>query len=115
MIDVKETKNVKEVSKKLFKILKKYKLNFYVCSFSYKFISYFKEKYKIKSGLIINNLINKKHIENNLDFNSISYKYKNKIPNKETFRWTVNDTKEVTNENIITDNPKLIYDFIKNS
>ncbi len=117
MIDVKETKNIKETSKRLYKILKKYNLNFYVCSFNYKFTKYFKEKYKVKSGLIISKIINKKHIENNLDFNSINYKYNGKIPDKETFIWTVNDPKDIKKrkENIITDNPKLIYDFLKDT
>ena len=116
MIEVKEEgKDIKKISKKLYKIIKKYNLNIYVCSFNYRFIKYFKEKYRIKSGLIIGKLINKKHIQNNLDFNSISYKYKGSIPNKETFIWTVNDPKNIKDkkENVITDNPKLIYDYIK--
>lgn len=115
MIEVKEDgSEIQKISKKLYKVLKKYNLNIYICSFNYRFVKYFKEKYNFTSGLIIGKLINTTHLENKLDFNSISYKYKGKIPNKETFRWTINDPKYIDDksENIITDSPKLIYDYI---
>lgn len=113
MIEVKVEDNIKTTSKNLSKILKKYDLNYYICSFNYDFINYFKNEYKFKSGLIISSKINTKHLKNDLDFNSISYKYKNEIPKKLTFRWTVNEIEEITTENIITDKPKKIYEFIK--
>ena len=115
LIEVKEDGNIKTTAKYLYSILKKYKLNIYLCSFNYKFITHFKNKYNnIKCGLIIGGGINIKHINNNLDFNLISYRYKGKIPNKETFIWTVNNIKDIKKEyNIITDKSKKIYDYLK--
>ena len=115
LIEVKDEKNIKKVSKYLNKELKKNHLNYYICSFNYDFIKYFNAKYNYKCGLIIGKNINKKYIINNFNFNLISYKYKYKLPKKETFIWTVNNPKDIKNknENIITDNPKEIYEFIK--
>lgn len=116
MIEVKtDGKNIKSLSKRLYKILKRYSLNFYICSFNYDFIKYFSGRYRFKSGLIIGMLLNVKRMKNNFDFNSISYKYKGKILSKETFRWTINDPSKIvsSDENIITDSPKLIYDYLK--
>lgn len=116
LIEVKEdSKRIKLLAHTLNKILKKYTLNIYVCSFNYDFIKYFKEKYNYKCGLIISKHINKNHIINNFDFNSISYKCKEIFQNKETFIWTVNNPKNITHYNIITDRPKLIYNYIKKS
>jgi len=117
MIEVKtDGKNIKLLSKKLHKVLKRYNLNIYLCSFNYDLIKYYSKKYNIKSGLIIGKIINAKHIKNEFNFNSISYKYKGNIPSKKTFRWTINDPRKITSkdENIITDSPKLIYDYMKN-
>ena len=113
MIEVKVEDNIEKNALNLNKILNKYKLNYYICSFNYDFIIYFKNKYNIKSGLIIGSKKNTKHIKNNLDFNSISYKYREIIPKKQTFRWTVNEIKDIEGNNIITDRPKEIYEFIK--
>ena len=118
MIEVKtDDSEIKIISKKLINVIKKYNLNYYICSFNYKFIKYFKETYNIKCGLIISIKINTKYLNNNFDFNSINYLYSKKIPPKETFRWTVNNKKELNkiakHENIITDNSKQIYKLIK--
>ena len=114
IIEVKEENNIKKTSKYLNRVLKKYNLNFYICSFNYNFINYFNKKYNYKCGLIIGKNINKNNIINNLTFNLLSYKYKGKIPNKETFYWTINNPKDIKNkiENIITDKPKEIYNFL---
>lgn len=115
LIEVKEEdKNIKKTAKKLYQILSRYKLNIYVCSFNYNFIKYFKDNYNIKSGVIIGKHINTKYIVNNFDFNLVSYKYKGKLPDKETFIWTVNKIDEIKNknENIITDKAKEIYKYI---
>lgn len=116
LIEVKEDdKKIRKTSKYLYQILCKYKLNIYVCSFNYEFIKYFSTKHKdIKCGLIIGAGLNKNHIINNFDFNSVSFRYKGKLPKKETFRWTINSPKNIKskNENIITDKGKRIYDFI---
>lgn len=114
LIEVKEENNIKKTSKYLNKIIRKYSLNYYICSFNYNFIKYFNEKYNYKCGLIIGKNINKKHIINNFSFNSLNYKYKGKVPNKKTFYWTINNPKEIKEkqENIITDKPKEIYNYI---
>lgn len=120
MIEVKvDDKQIKQMTKKLIKTLNKYKLNYYICSFNYNFLINFKKCCHIKAGLIISIKINTKHINNNFDFNSINILYNKKIPNKETFRWTVNTKKELEkvnkNENVITDNPLEIYKIIQQS
>ena len=120
MIEVKvDDKQIKQMTKKLKKTLNKYKLNYYICSFNYNFLINFKKCCHIKAGLIISIKINTKHINNNFDFNSINILYNKKIPNKETFRWTVNTKKELEkvnkNENVITDNPLEIYKIIQQS
>lgn len=118
MIEIKVDDNdIKIMSKKLINIIKKYNLNYYICSFNYNFIKYFKEKHNIKCGLIINAIMNNQHLNNNFDFNSINYLYNRKLPKKETFRWTVNNKEEFDkikkHENIITDNYKKMYKLIK--
>lgn len=114
LIEVKEENNIKKTAKYLNRVLRRYNLNFYICSFNYNFINYFDKKYNYKCGLIIGKNINKKYIINNYSFNSISYKYKGKIPKKETFYWTINNIDEINNknENIITDKPKEIYEYL---
>ena len=117
LIEVKEDgKSIKKSAKYLYNVLCKYNLNIYLCSFNYEFLNYFYKKYKnIKCGLIVGTKINKNHIINNFEFNSVSFKYKGKIPNKETFFWTVNHPKEIINknENIITDKAKAIYEYLE--
>ena len=115
LLDVKADKGVEKTSKILKETLTK-KLNYYICSFSYPFINYLTNNYDFKTGLIIGKNINAKHIINRFKFNVIHYKYRGKIPNKETFFWTVNNVKDIKGENIITDRPKEMSDFIeKNS
>ncbi len=117
LIEIKEdSPNIKKTAKYLYREIEKSKANIYLCSFNYRFINHFHKKYKkIKCGVIIGQNINRKHINNNLNFNSISYKYKGKIPDKETFRWTINNPKKIKdkNENIITDKAKEIYEYLK--
>lgn len=118
MIEIKVDDNaIKIMSKNLINVIKKYNLNYYICSFNYKFIKYFKAKHNIKCGLIISIKINTKYLNNSFDFNSINYLYSKEIPQKETFKWTVNNKKELDkiakDDNVITDNPKQIYKLIK--
>lgn len=114
IIDVKVDSNIKKTSKYLNRVLRRYNLNFYICSFNYNFVKYFNKKYNYKCGLIIGKNINKNHIINNFAFYSISYKYKGIVPDKETFYWTINNPKEIKKGNIITDYPKEIYDYLIN-
>ena len=118
MIEVKvDDKSIKVMLKTLINILKKYRLNFYVCSFNYKFITLLKKIYSIKCGLIISIHTSEKKLKNNLDFYSVNYLYNKKEFNKEIFRWTINSKKELKkikkSENIITDDPLKIYKLIK--
>ena len=119
MIEVKVEKNIKQTAKTLLNTISKYNLNYYICSFNYDFLNYLKTKTNYKLGLIISLKINTKHLNNNFSFNSINYLYNKKIPQKETFMWTINNKKELTkinkNINIITDNAKEIYKAIKES
>lgn len=119
MIEVKvDNKDINIMFKVLTKLLKKYNLNFYICSFNYEFIKYFKNHSNIKCGLIISIKINTKYLNNNFNFNSVNYLYNKKLPSKETFRWTVNNKEEIKkinkHENIITDDTFKIYKLIKN-
>ncbi len=118
MIEVKvDNKEIKTMFKILTNLLKNYNLNFYICSFNYEFIKYFKNNSNIKCGLIISIKINSKYSNNKFNFNSVNYLYNKKLPNKETFRWTVNNKEELKcinkGENIITDNTLKMYKLIK--
>lgn len=120
MIEVKtDNKQISKITKVLLNTINKYRLNYYICSFNYNLLNYLKTKSNHKIGLIASLKINTKHLNNNLDFNSINYLYNKKIPNKETFKWTVNNKKELDKihkaDNIITDNPKTMYNLIKES
>lgn len=113
MIEIKVDKRINQMIKVLNKVLKKYKLNYYICSFNYDFIKKLKD---LKKGLIISLKINEKYLNNSFDFNSVNCLYSKKLPNKETFRWTVNsieELKKVKKENIITDYPLKMYKIIK--
>lgn len=98
MLDIK-VDDVDKMIRVLGKLLNKYNLNFYICSFNYDFVRRFKYD---KVGIIISRILNVKHIDE-FDFNSINYLYKGRVFKKETFWWTVNDKNNFKGENIITD------------
>lgn len=109
MIDIKEElKREKKLIFYLKKILKKYDLNFYICSFNYNLISLIGNSYK--RGLIISSRLNENKIKNDFNFNSINYKMIDKKTSKETFAWTVNKRVKMPCH-IITDKPSLFCDF----
>ena len=118
MIEVKEEiGKYKIVVYYLYRLLKKYNLNFYICSFNYKLMKFFLQKHpNIVTGLIIGMKINEKNIKNDFDFNSLNYKCIDKATEKETFVWTINkqdELKFIPNRfNIITDKSKLMYEVI---
>lgn len=104
-----ESNKYKEFVDIVFDIIKKYKLNIYICSFNYELLNYFYTKYK-KCGLLIGNLINTKKLYNHFNFNIVSYNYKNIISKKETFLWTINEYKnDIDNFYIITDTPYIFF------
>lgn len=114
MLEIKEDSDkFKLLLLRLHKILKKYPLNYYLCSFNYNLVKYLKNKYpNYKSGLIIGYKINEKHLKNNFDFSSINYRLTPINNQNETFIWTINKKEELKNiknkQNIITDKPRLI-------
>jgi glycerophosphoryl diester phosphodiesterase len=106
-----ESSNYKEFVDIVFNIIKKYKLNIYICSFNYELLKYFHTKYK-KCGLLIGNLLNTSKLYNDFYFNIVSYNYRKIISKKETFLWTINEYKnDLSKFYIITDTP---YIFKKN-
>lgn len=114
MIEIKEERNNFILLKHLHSILRKYKLNYYIMSFNYKLITYFKKKYpSYKCGLLIGIKINKNLINNNLDFNAVNIKHIDKATDKD-FVWTINEIEKIKiiSNNIITDKPVDIYNFI---
>ena len=117
LIEIKEeSKKYKLLVYKLVKILKKYSLNYYICSFNYNLIKYFHKKYSnYKVGLIIGIKNNLKYINNDFSFNSIYIGNIGKQNNINNFVWTVNNTKNIDKikANIITDNSKEIYNYFK--
>lgn len=120
LIEIKEENKNKLLLIKLNKLLKRYNLNYYLCSFNYELLETLKKKYpKYKAGLIIGIKLNTNHLENNFDFNSVNYRHIEKAPNKETFAWTINNKEKfnkVKNKaNIITDKCGEIYDLINES
>lgn len=118
MIEIKEeSSKFKYMLIKLHKVLKKYNLNYYLCSFNYDLVSYLKKKYPMyKVGLLIGIKLNVNKMDNNFDFNMVNFRHAKKAPLKETFIWTVNDLKTFEmvkgNQNVITDKAKEIYGFI---
>ncbi len=118
IIEIKEeSSKFKYMLIKLHKILKKYNLNYYLCSFNYDLVSYLKKKYPMyKVGLLIGIKLNVNKMDNNFDFNMVNFRHAKKAPLKETFIWTVNDLKTFEmvkgNQNVITDKAKEIYGFI---
>lgn len=106
------------IVKKLHKVIRKYKLNYYIFSFNYNIVKTFKETYpKYKVGLLVTKVINSNKDINIFDF--IAYKtnaYK-KI-DKQTFIWTINERLDFLKYNkknvfIITDKSYLWYNLSK--
>lgn len=112
MIEIKEIGDNKLLLYYLYKVLKKYNLNYYICSFNYKIMKLFLKKHpKIKCGLIIGMKLNIDFIQNDFDFNVINYKAVDMVTSKETFIWTVNNNKELE---LIPDDCHIITDRVKN-
>lgn len=102
LIEIKNiTKNYK-ICTELLKIISKYKLNIYICSFNEDLIKYINYH---KKAIIVGYGQNIKKLYHNYDFNMVSILYKDVIKNqKETFIFTINNYKKLQ-ANIITDYP----------
>ncbi len=114
MIEIKEERMNFPLVLHLYKVIKKYNLNYYIMSFNYELIMNFKSKYpRYKCGLLIGIKMNKSRVDNDLDFNAINIKHLEKAKDND-FVWTINNTKRLKNihSNIITDKPLMIYNFI---
>ena len=116
LIEIKEEKSNSYILLYLYRILRKYKLNYYIMSFNHDLIYKFKKKYpKYKCGLIVSKTINNKKNISAFDF--VAYKYNiYKNIDKLTFVWTINDLKyflkyKEKNAIIITDKSYLWYNL----
>ncbi len=110
LIEIKDKNEM--VVKYLMRVLSKYKLNYYLCSFHYEVINKLRDFYKC--GLLIGLGQNVKRLYNDFNFNIVSYFYKDNVSlKKETFLWTLNSKKDdIEKYFIITDYPSRFLNLI---
>ena len=117
-IEIKEESKIYRILvARLYRILKKYNHNYYIFSFNYELMKYFKKKHPdIKNGLLIGIKKNLDRIKNDFDFNAVNYRHAYKSLDKETFVWTIDTIEEyeyvLEKQNIITDKSKYFYNLI---
>lgn len=99
IIEIKEERDNFEICALLDNILKKYPLNYYICSFNYALILYMKNNYNYKCGLLIGKEANLGREYKEFDFLSIYYKHikRYKNANQLLCTWTVNNNKDLKN------------------
>lgn len=116
LIEIKGENEDTKILKYLYRILKKYNLNFYIFSFNYDLILKFKLKHKkYKCGLIVGNIINSCKNYDIFDFVAYKYTAYKKI-DKPTFVWTINNINQYSkyikkDVFIITDKSYLWYNL----
>ncbi len=110
LLDIKcENDNYKVFMKSLLKLLRKYPLNYYICSFNYNLIKSLMNKTKYPLGIFITDIINKNKNYNNLSFLALSKNSYDDIKFKLKFVWTINDKKDINKyEYIITNKAYLL-------
>lgn len=110
LLDIKsENDNYKLFMKSLLKLLKRYPLNYYICSFNYNLIKYLMDKTKYPLGIFVSDIINKNKNYNNLSFLALSKNSYNDIKFKLKFVWTINEKKNIDKyEYIITNKAYLL-------
>lgn len=92
LLDIKyENSNYKRMYKYLMKLLHKYPLNYYICSFNYKLIMYISGKTTYPLGIFITDIINKNKDYSKLSFLALSKNSYDDIEFKNKFVWTIND------------------------
>ena len=95
IIEIKEeTRRYRKVVNVVYDIIKKYSnLNIKICSFNYKLIKYFKEKYpNIKAGLLVGIKMNLDRNYKLFDFYSVSIiNYKKYLDCNNLYIWTINE------------------------
>lgn len=110
LLDIKcENDNYKVFMKSLLKLLRKYPLNYYICSFNYNLIKSLMNKTKYPLGIFVSDIINKNKNYNNLSFLALSKNSYDDIKFKLKFVWTINDKKDINKyEYIITNKAYLL-------
>ena len=110
LLDLKcEDDNDTNYLKHLLRLLNKYPLNYYLCSFNYALTKKLTAMTKYPVGLFISDLINKNKDYKHLSFLALSRHSYFDIPFDTKMAWTINDTKEIYKyEYIITDTPYLL-------
>lgn len=95
IIEIKEeTKRYRKVVNVVYDIIKNYSnLNIKICSFNYKLVEYFKDKYpNVNVGLLVGIKMNLSKEINNFDFCSVSIiNYKKYLNCKNLCIWTINE------------------------
>lgn len=112
LIELKEEgKYEKKDTQNLFSLLNKYKKkHFLIFSFNRKLIDTLKEKSSYSFGLCISEVINRKYLNQNYDFQVVHHNLTEEVdPMKKTFLWTVNQ-KGTYSYSIITDKPSLFFE-----
>lgn len=111
LIDIKEETNNITIVNKLIKIISKYDLNIYLCSFNYNIIKCL-SNYNV--GLLIGYTINKDKLYNHFNFNIVHFNYYDKVNKKKpTFIWGITSKNVLKIDNkkvfLITDFPHDVY------
>ncbi len=110
LLDIKsETNNYQKFVRKLLKLIKKYPLNYYLCSFNYQLIQSLKAKTDYPLGIFVTDFINKKKDYHDLSFLALSVSSYFDIAFKCKMVWTVNSPKNINKyEYIITNKAHLL-------
>lgn len=110
LLDIKcETEHYQVLVKYLLRVINKYKLNYYLCSFNYDLAKYLTKKTKYPVGIFITDLINKHKDYRFLSFLALSKNSYNDILFSKKFVWTINNKKNITKyDYIITDKAYLL-------
>lgn len=110
LLDLKlESNNITEYGKSLIKLLKKYKLNYYLCTFNYSLGKYLSTNTNYKVGLFVTDIINKNKDFTFFDFLALSKNSYNDIKFKTKMIWTINEPlKNNKYDFVITDKAYLL-------
>ncbi len=110
LLDIKCENNKYEVFMEyLLKLIDKYSLNYYLCSFNYNLIKYLIDKTKYPLGIFITDIINKHKDYSKLSFLALSKNSYDDIKFNTKFVWTINTNKNINKyKYIITDKAYLL-------
>lgn len=110
LLDLKlESNNIKDYAQKLIKMLKRYKLNYYLCTFNYSLGKYLATNTDYKVGLFVTDIINKNKDYKLFDFVALSKNSYDDINFKTKMIWTINKPlKNKKYDFVITDKAYLL-------